>query len=262
MVLSILDNILLGSLKRFRGDTFEERIENFGFLFFYSGVALAFFGTVLMLAPMFIGTILVLLGATNIDLSWVDSFVRNKLVQGIVNFVIAGVGLIILGFLLKKYLQGIIKKHAYIESTKVEEKEIYNLGSEVELSIYAESLSIDKKSISTNKSFSHKELNTVKDRRVIIEAFKGESTNHTLGGKAEILLINKDEITSLNVPEEALVYNIEKVLLTKEITQRVCDFIKEETAVCRTKIFLSASVDEDMMKKIKNQQELDALLHL
>ena len=262
MVLSILDNILLGSLKRFRGDTFEERIENFGFLFFYSGVALAFFGTVLMLAPMFIGTILVLLGATNIDLSWVDSFVRNKLVQGIVNFVIAGVGLIILGFLLKKYLQGIIKKHAYIESTKVEEKEIYNLGSEVELSIYAESLSIDKKPISTNKSFSHNELNTVKDRRVIIEAFKGESTNHTLGGKAEILLINKDEITSLNVPEEALVYNIEKVLLTKEITQRVCDFIKEETAVCRTKIFLSASVDEDMMRKIKNQQELDALLHL
>ena len=61
--------------------------------------------------------------------------------------------MIILGFLLKKYLQGIIKKHAYIESTKVEEKEIYNLGSEVELSIYAESLSIDKKPISTNKSF-------------------------------------------------------------------------------------------------------------
>lgn len=262
MVLSILDNILLGSLKRFRGDTFEERIENFGFLFFYSGVALAFFGTVLMLAPMFIGTILVLLGATNIDLSWVDSFVRNELVQGIVNFVIAGVGLIILGFLLKKHLQGIIKKHAYIESTKVEEKEIYNLGSEVELSIYAESLSIDKKPISTNKSFSHKELDTVKDRRVIIEAFKGESTNHTLGGKAEILLMNEDKITSLNVPEEALVYKIEKVLLTKKITQRVCDFIREETTNLHTKIFLSASVDEDMLKKIKNQKELDALLHL
>lgn len=153
MVLSILDNILLGSLKKFRGDTFEERIENFGFFFFYSGVALAFLGSVLMLAPMFIGTILVLLGATNIDLSWVDSFVRNELVQGIINFVIAGVGLIIFGFLLKKHLQGIIKKHAYIESTKVEEKEIYPLDSEVELSIYAESLSIEKKPISTNKFF-------------------------------------------------------------------------------------------------------------
>lgn len=58
MVLSIFDNILLGSLKRFRGDTFEERIENFGFLFFYSGVALAFCGSVLMLAPMFILTTL------------------------------------------------------------------------------------------------------------------------------------------------------------------------------------------------------------
>lgn len=262
MVLSILDNILLGSLKRLRGDTFEERIENFGFLFFYSGVALAFFGSVLTLAPIFIATTLVLFGATNIDLSWTDSFVRSGLIQGIANFVIAGVCLLILGFLLTKHLQEIIKKHAYIESTKVEEKEIYNLDSEVELSIYAESLAIEKDPISTNKSFSYKELNTVKNRRVIIEAFKGESTKHTLGGKTEILLINEDEITSLNVPEEALVYKIEKVLLTKKITQRVCDFVKEETANCRTKIFLSASIDEDMLKKIKNQKELDDLLTL
>lgn len=261
MVLSLLDNILLSVLSKIQGRNFEEKIDDVKFIFFYSGVVSFFFGTVLIIAPSFIGTVLLFLGA-KVDLSSIYEAVNNGWIQFFMNFIILGVILFILGFLLKKHLEGIIKKHAYIESTKVEEKEIYNLGSEVELSIYAESLSIDKKSISTNKSFSHKELNTVKDRRVIIEAFKGESTNHTLGGKAEILLINKDEITSLNVPEEALVYNIEKVLLTKEITQRVCDFIKEETAVCRTKIFLSASVDEDMMKKIKNQQELDALLHL
>lgn len=42
MVLSILDNILLGSLKKFRGDTFEERAENVEFFFFCLGVILAF----------------------------------------------------------------------------------------------------------------------------------------------------------------------------------------------------------------------------
>ena len=82
------------------------------------------------------------------------------------------------------------------------------------------------------------------------------------GGKAEIILTNEDENTSLNVPKGALAYKIEKVLLTKEITQRVCGFIKEETEILKTKIFLSASPDEDMLKKIKNQKELDALLHL
>ena len=83
MVLSILDNILLSSLKRFSGDTFEERIENFGFLFFYSGVALAFCGSVLILAPMFILTTLFLFGATDVDLSWTDSFTRDGLIQGL-----------------------------------------------------------------------------------------------------------------------------------------------------------------------------------
>lgn len=261
MVLSILDNILLNLLSKTQGRNFEEKIDNVKFVFFFSGTVLFFFGTVLILAPSFIGTVLLFFGA-KVDLSFIYEAVNNGWIQFFINFIILGVILFILGFLLKKHLQGIIKKHAYIESTKTEEKEIYNLDSEVELSIYAESLSIDKKPISTNKSFSHKELNTVKDRRVIIEAFKGENTNHTLDGKTEILLINKDEITSLNVPEEALVYKIEKVLLTKKITKRVCDFVEEETTIFRTKIFLSASIDEDMMKKIKNQQELDALLHL
>ena len=127
MVLSILDNVLLGLIKKIRGETFEERIENIGFFFFYSGIGLAFFGSVLMLAPIFIGITFALSNTINAEpswaeLSWVDSFTKNDLLQGIVNFVIAGVSVLILGFLLKKYLKGIIKKHAYIESTNVEEK--------------------------------------------------------------------------------------------------------------------------------------------
>lgn len=252
MVLSLLDNILLSVLSKTQGRNFEEKIDDVKFIFFYSGVVSFFFGTVLIIAPSFIGTVLLFLGA-KVDLSSIYEAVNNGWIQFFMNFIILGVILFILGFLLKKHLEGIIKKHAYIESIKVEEKEVYNLDSEVKLSIYAiyaESLSIDKKPISTNKSFSHNELNTVKDRKVIIEAFKGESTNHTLGGKAEFILTNEDEITSLSVPEEALVYKIEKVLLTKKITQRVCDFIREETTNLHTKIFLSASVDEDMMRKI------------
>ena len=262
MVLSILDNILLGLLKRFRGDTFEERVENFGFLFFYSGVALAFFGSVLTLAPMFIATTLVLFGTTNIDLSWTDSFVRSGLIQGIANFVIAGVCLLILGFLLTKHLQGIIKKHAYIESTKIEEKEIYPLESETEVSIYTETLRGAKTIVSAKEPFSIKELDSFKDRKIFIEASKEGEKKVVRGGKAEFVLTNKDEITKLNIPKKALSYKIEKILLTKKVTQRICGFIKEETTSFYTKVFLSASPDEDMLKKLKNQKELDALLRL
>lgn len=268
MVLSILDNVLLGLIKKIRGETFEERIENIGFFFFYSGIGLAFFGSVLMLAPIFIGITFALSNTINAEpswaeLSWVDSFTKNDLLQGIANFVIAGVSVLILGFLLKKYLKGIIKKHAYIESTNVEEKEIYTPDSEVDVSVYAETFCAEKTLVSAKEPFSNEKLNSFKDRKIFIEASKEGETKVVYGGKAEVVLTNEDEITSLNVPEEeALVYKIERVLLTKEIIHRVCDFIKEETTTLRTKIFLSASVDESMMKKFKNQEELDNLLTL
>ena len=262
MGLSFLDNILLGSLERFRGDTFEDRIENFGFFFFCSGVALAFLGSAFMLAPILIGTALVLLGSTNTDLSWVDSYIKNVLVQWIAIFVIAGACLLIFGFLLTKHLQGIIKKYAYIESTKVEEKEIYPLDSEVEVSFYAETLRGSKTIVSAKESFSVNVLDSFKDRKIFIEASKEGEKKVVHGGKAEIVLTNKDEIAKLNIPKKAFSYKIEKMLLTKKVTQRVCNFIEEETTALHTKIFLSVSVDEDMLKKIKNQKELDALLHL
>lgn len=81
--------------------------------------------------------------------------------------------------------------------------------------------------------------------------------------EVEISLTNKDETSALNVPEEALVYQIEKVDLIKETAQKVCGLIKEkETTIFRTKIFLSASVDEELLEKIKEQKELDDLLTL
>lgn len=261
MVLSILDNILLGSLKKFRGDTFEDRIENFGFFFFCSGVALAFCGTVLMVTPILIAAFVAMFNA-NIDLSWTDSFVRDVLVQGVANFVIAGVCLLIIGFLLTKHLQGIIKRYAYVESTKIEEKKIYPSDSDTEVSFYAETLRGSRTIVSAKEPFLVNVLDSFKDRKIFIEASKEGEKKVVHGGKAEVVLTNEEEIKKLNIPKKALSYKIEKILLAKKVTKRICGFVKEETTAFHTKIFLSASPDEDMLKKIKNQKELDALLHL
>lgn len=261
MGLSLLDNILLSVLSKTQGINFEEKIDNVKFIFFYSGMTLFFSGVVLILGPSFIGTVLLYFGA-KVDLSSIYKTVNNGWIQFFMNFVILGVILFILGFLLGKHLQGIIKRYAYIESTKVEEKEVYNLDSEVNLNIRAETLGGEKTVISAKEPFSNKKLNNFRDKYIFIEASKEGETKIAYGGKAEILLVNEDEIAKLNIPKEALSYKIEKMLLTKKVTQRVCGFIKEETTTLHTKIFLSASPDEDMMKKIKNQKELDALLHL
>ena len=264
MGLSLLDNILLNVLSKAQGSNFEEKIDNVKFVFFYSGMTLFFSGVVLILGPSFIGTVLLYFGA-KVDLSAIYEAVNNGWIQFFMSFVILGVILFILGFLLGKHLQGIIKRYAYIESTKVEEKEVYNLDSEVNLNIRAETLGGEKTVISAKEPFSNKKLNNFRDKYnkyIFIEVSKEAETKIAYGGKAEILLTNEDEIAKLNIPKEALSYKVEKILLTKKVTQRVCDFLKEETTAFHTKIFLSASPDEDMMKKIKNQKELDALLHL
>ena len=261
MGLSLLDNISLSVLSKTQGINFDEKIDNVKFVFFYSGMTLFFSGVVLILGPSFIDTAFLYFGA-KVNLSATYEAVNNGWIQFFMNFVILGVILFILGFLLGKHLQGIIKRYAHIESTKVEEKEVYNLDSEVELSIYTKTLREEKTIASAKELLSNEKLNSFKNGKVFIEASKEGETKTVYGGKAEIILTNEDEITSLNVPKGALAYKIEKVLLTKEITQRVCGFIKEETETLKTKIFLSASIDEDMLKKIKNQKELDALLNL
>lgn len=261
MGLSLLDNILLNVLSKAQGSNFEEKIDNVKFVFFYSGMTLFFSGVVLILGLSFIGTVLLYFGA-KVDLSAIYEAVNNGWIQFFMSFVILGVILFILGFLLGKHLQGIIKRYAYIESTKVEEKEVYNLDSEVEVSFYAETLRGSKTIVSAKEPFSVNVLDSFKDRKIFIEASKEGEKKVVHGGKAEIVLTNKDEIAKLNIPKKALNYKVEKMLLTKKVTQRVCGFIKEETITLHTKISLLASVDEYMLKKLKNQKELDALLHL
>ena len=156
-------------------------------------------------------------------------------------------------------MKKLIKKHTVIERSKAKSKEIYKLTSEVELSIRA--LGTDTP-ISTKETFSNEELNNIKDGCVIIKASKKGEEKTIYAKEVEISLTNKDETAALNVPEEALVYQIEKVNLIKETAQKVCGLIKEDIETIRTKIFLSASVDEEQLEKVKNQKELDDLLDL
>lgn len=160
---------------------------------------------------------------------------------------------------LEKYLKKLIKRHTVIEHSKAKSKEIYKPASKVELSIRA--LGTDTP-VSTKETFSNEKLNKLKDRRVIIEAFKNGEVKSISGGEVEVTLTNKDDTASLNVPEEALVYQIEKVDLIKETAQKVCGLIKEDIETIHTKISLSASVDEERLEKVKNQKELDDLLTL
>lgn len=255
MGVSKFDNILLYLLEKARKNPFENEIQSFE-----DGIDSLYFILFFPTIPLFIFCLVLLLGFTpnldnilNVEKTMGRFFIGAILLAGF---------LILLNFLIKSRLRSIIKKHAYIESTKVEEKEVYNLDSEVELSIYTKTLREEKTIASAKELLSNEKLNSFKNGKVFIEASKEGETKTVYGGKAEIILTNEDEITSLNVPKGALAYKIEKVLLTKEITQRVCGFIKEETEILKTKIFLSASPDEDMLKKIKNQKELDALLHL
>lgn len=153
-----------------------------------------------------------------------------------VSLLVSGVSVTFLNAFLEKYLKKLIKRHTVTERSKAKSKEIYKPTSEVELSIRA---------LGTDTPISTKETKTIYAEEV------------------EISLTNKDETATLNVPEEALVYKIEGVSLTKETEQKICGFIKEkETTIFRTKIFLSASVDEELLEKIKDQKELDDLLTL
>ena len=255
MGVSKFDNILLYLLEKARKSPFENEIQSFE-----DGIDSLYFILFFPTIPLFIFCLVLLLGFTpnldnilNVEKTMGRFFIGAILLAGF---------LILLNFLIKSRLKSIIKKHAYIESTKVEEKEVYNLDSEIALSVYAKSLWDYMPVMSAKDFFSNKELNTIKDKKIVIEAHKGCVAKYLFGVKAEISLINEDEIINLDVSEKALVYQIEKVELVKETVQRVCGGIKDETETLKAKIFLSASVDEDMMKEIKNQKDLDALLHL
>lgn len=237
------NKILLYLLSKADGETSEEKASNFVFIIFILGVILLLAGLFsLMGAAMFYGTIL-----------------QERLFHCFVTLAILGVVVSILNFLLGDYLLRLIKKHTTIENPKIKEKEIYNSASDIELSIRGIGTNT---SILTKETFSNEELNDVKDRRVIIKASNKGEDKEISGGEVEIILTNEDEIAKLNVPEEALVYKIKKVLFIKETAQKVCGSIKEEVKTLQTKLFLFASVDEERLEKIKSQKELDDLLNL
>lgn len=242
--MAILDNILLYLLSKIDRETLEERIDELTFITFLLGV-------ILLLASLFS----LLYGAvTN------SFFSQGRSFYFCVSLLVSGVSVTFLNAFLEKYLKKLIKRHTVIEHSKAKSKGIYKPASKVELSIRA--LGTDTP-VSTKETFSNEKLNKLKDRRVIIEAFKNGEVKSISGGEVEVTLTNKDEITSLNVPEEALIYKIEGVSVTKETEQKICGFIKEkETTIFRTKIFLSASVDEELLEKTKEQKELDDLLTL
>lgn len=242
--MKILDKTLLYLLSKADGETSEEKIANFTFLSSLLGTYSLFFSFLTFLYGVI----------TN------DFFNQGRVFQIFIIVFALGISLTILKIFLDKYLKKLIEKHTVIERSKAKSKEIYKPTSEVELSIRALGT---EKPILTKETFSNEELNNIKDGCVIIKASKKGEEKTIYAEEVEISLTNKDETAALNVPEEALVYKIEGVSLTKETEQKVCGFIKEkEATILRTKIFLSASVDEELLEKVKNKQELDDLLAL
>lgn len=251
MGISKFDNFLLHLLAKTRGKTIENKIDIFWRIFFSLGCFLALFGVFSIIFTAFSLPLRLLSYSEYID-------TRFK-VHCFLFVVFLGICLIIFSFWIESYLEKIVEKNATIEINKMKEKEIYKPASEVELSIRALGT---EKPISTKETFSNEELNNIKDGCVIIKASKKGEEKTIYAEEVEILLTNKDDTAALNVPEEALVYQIEKVDLIKETAQKVCGLIKEDVETIRTKIFLSASVDEERLEKVKNQKELDDLLDL
>ena len=251
MGISKFDNFLLHLLAKARGKTIENKIDIFWRIFFSLGCFLALFGVFSIIFIAFSLPLRLLSYSEYID-------TRFK-VHCFLLAVFLGICLIIFSFWIESYLEKIVEKNATIEINKMKEKEIYKPASEVELSIRALGT---EKPISTKETFSNEELNNIKDGCVIIKASKKGEEKTIYAEEVEILLTNKDDTASLNVPEEALVYQIEKVDLIKETAQKVCGLIKEDIETIHTKISLSACVDEGRLEKVKNQKELDDLLDL
>lgn len=241
--MTILDKTLLYLLSKVDGETPEEKVNGFRFIFFLLGVTLLFISLVYLICV-----------AATPNLPSLE-----KSLSFFIDMVFCGVIFVIFDSFLENYLKKLIKKHTTIEISKTKEKEIYNSASDIELSIRAIG---NENPITTKKPFSNEELYSMKEKRVIIKVFKGKEEKSISGGEVEFILTNEDEIAKLNIPEEALVYQIEKVSFIKETAQRVCGFIKEDIENLQTKIFLSASVDEERLEEAKNKQELDDLLTL
>lgn len=258
MTLPILDNILLHLLAKTRGKTIEEKIDNFFKISFSLGNFTTLFGAVFALI-----TVLPLPFTRLSESEQLDAEIKLRC------FVLAiFVGLCISGFSiwLKEYLRKLVYNNATIKNNKMKEKEIYNADSDIDLSIYIHDMVFDDAGIFAKEPFPHIKLEHFKNEKIIIKVKKGEQEKAIDGGVVRFSVRNeaeiKNEIATWNVSEKVLVYKIEGVIMIPELIEK--DYnplpILEIEEKVRTKIILTASIDEELVKQFYDKRELEELL--
>lgn len=247
--MTILDKFLLYLLSKTRKDAFEDGVEVLFFLLYFPGVVLFAFGLVCFVA---------------FESFFVRNFNAEDSFKGyFLSAFILGTILLILSAFIRIRLEKVIEEHVESHVSNFKAKEFYEVGLDTNLIIYPKYGIADKDiSISTQKPFSYQEMKKLEHRKVTIKILKGKEHALTSGGKTQILLKNKEEITKLEVPERALVYKIEEVWYIQETVKRTCGPARDTSENIYTKIFLVASVDENKVKNLKDRDELDALLRL
>lgn len=258
MTLPILDNILLHLLAKTRGKTIEEKLDNFFKTSFSLGNFTTLFGAVFALI-----TVLPLPFTRLSESEQLDTELKLRC------FVLAiFVGLCISGFSIwvEKHLKKLVYNHATIKINKAKGKEIYSANSNIDLSIYTHDRKIDDEGIFAKEPFPHIKLEHFKNEKIIIKVEKGEQEKAIDGGLVRFLVRNeaeiKNEIATWNVSEEVLVYKIEEVNIIPEFVEKdykplpICEL--EENI--QTKIVLTASIDEELVKQFYDKRELEELL--
>lgn len=258
MTLPILDNILLHLLAKTRGKTVKEKLDNFFKISFSLGNFTTLFGAVFAL-----------IGILPLPFTRLSESEQLDIELKLRCFVLAiFVGLCISGFSiwLKKYSKKLVYNNATIEINKMKEKEIYNSDSNIDLSIYTHNMVFDDAGIFTKELFPHIKLLFFKNEKITIEVRKGEQERTIGGGVVEFIVKNeeeiKNEIATWNVSEEVLVYKIEEVTVIPEFIEKhysPLPVLEIEEKV-RTKIVLTASIDEELVKQFYDKRELDELL--
>lgn len=258
MNLSVLDDTLLHLLARTRGHSVKEKIDNFFKIPFSLGNFIVLFGVVFLLIGFLPLPFTRLFESEQLD-------TKFKLCCF---FLVILVGGCLSGFSiwLKEYSRKLVYKNATIEINKMKEKEIYNADSDIDLAIYIHNMVFDDAGIFTKESFPHIKLLFFKNERITIKVRKGEQERTVGGGLVEFIVKNeeeiKNEIATWNVSEEVLVYKIEKVIIFPEFIEKHYSPlpILEIEEKGQTKIFLTASIDEELVKQFYDKKALDELL--
>lgn len=258
MIKSLFDNFLLHLLAKIRGKTIENKIDIFWRIFFSLGCFLALFGVFSIIFIAFSLPLRLLSYSEYID-------TKFKL-HCFLLAVFLGICLIIFSFWIESYLEKIVEKNATIKINKKKEKEIYNADSDIDLSIYTHDRKIDDEGIFVKEPIPHIKLEHFKNEKIIIKVKKGEQEKAIDGGVVKFIVKNeediKNEIATWNVSEEVLVYKIEEVTIIPEFIEKhysPLPILEIEEKV-KTKIVLTASIDEELVKQFYDKRELEELL--